>query len=70
MDPDHCDGLSNILWRSEEFSCIDDVIFGLDVDKLLCEFSGHLVVACAARLLSIARAALIRAKTAAAAAAS
>src|SRR5260370_31618384 len=44
MDPDYRDGLGDILRRSEKCSCIDDVIFGLDMDELLCEFSCLLVL--------------------------
>jgi hypothetical protein len=44
MDPDYRDGFGDILRRSEKRSCINDVIFGLGMDELLCEFSCLLVL--------------------------
>ena len=43
VNPDHCDGLGNISWRSEKRTSIDDVVFGADVDELLRKLPRFLV---------------------------
>jgi hypothetical protein len=60
MDPDYRDGLGNILRRTEKRSGINDVIFGVDLNEPLCEFSSPWLKDCA---LPIGRAALNTVKT-------